>query len=463
LFSSEGTAVTQEKTSPLVVLPTLNPDGTRRRIHPEPRHGRFWRARAVVAWVLIAIFVAIPFLRMNGLPLILLDIPARRFTLFGRTFLPTDGVLLMLLLLVIFVAVILATAVLGRFFCGWACPQTVYMEFLFRPVERMLEGGRAARMRLDRKRPTARRLVKYGLFALLSLLLGNLFLAYFVGVDRLAVWITRSPLEHPSAFVVMAVTAALVMADYAWFREQMCTVVCPYARIQSVLLDPSSLLVGYDAKRGEPRRKGKPAAGSGDCIDCGACVRACPSGIDIRDGHQLECIACTACVDACDFVMDKVERPRGLVRYTTERELETGNKARMLRPRVVAYSLLLAGLVGLLLLAGRVRAEDEITLLRGAGAPFALQGELVENRIRIKIQNRGRAERSYPIALENFPEARLIAPENPLRVPADGLAETLVFVLAPKSGLAGGEREVDLVIDGKHVTYKLLGPKELPP
>jgi cytochrome c oxidase accessory protein FixG len=454
--------------APERVLPTLNADGSRRRIRPQLFPGRFFKARRIVAWLLIALFVAIPFTELNGMPLILLDVPARRFVLFGRAFLPTDGVLLMLLLLAIFVAVIWLTALIGRAWCGWACPQTVYMEFVFRPIERLCEGNRNQQLRLDQRAPGPRRILKYVLFSLLSVIVGNVFLAYFVGVDRLAQWITRPPAEHPVAFAVMAVTAALVMLDFAWFREQMCTVICPYARLQSVLVDQRSLLTGYDVGRGEPRSKGKPQPGRGDCIDCGACVRSCPSGIDIRDGVQLECIACTQCIDACDSIMDRIGKPRGLIRYGSELELATGKKARLLRPRVVVYPLVLAALIVILLITGKSRAGDEITVLRGQGAPFVLQDELVRNQIRIKVQNRGPTDKAYAISLSGIEGARMIAPENPLRVAPDGRAETTLFVLAPKSAFAAGVREVTFRVDDgrgtrSDVGYRLLGPKEVPP
>lgn len=452
--------------APERVLPTLNADGSRRRIRPKLYPGRYWRARVVTGWGLIALFVVLPFVKMNGKPVMLLDVPARRFHLFGSTFLATDGVLLMLLLLSIFVLIIWLTALLGRGWCGWACPQTVYMEFLFRPIERLFEGDRAKQIALDKqKRPSLRRVAKNLVFALLSVLVANVFLAYFVGVERLSRWVTESPLEHPTGFLVMAVTAGLVMLDFAWFREQMCTVVCPYARLQSVLLDKRSLVVAYDGARGEPRSKGKPKPGSGDCIDCNACVVTCPTGIDIREGLQLECIACTQCLDACDSIMDRIGKPRGLIRYSSQEAMETGKRPRYLRPRVLIYPLVLAGFVTALLVVGSRIGGADVTILRGIGAPFVEQPDGIQNQIRVKIENRTGDKQRYQILILDAPDAKLIAPENPLPVRAGGHESTSVFVIAPRESFHDGQRPVRFQITDesgfqKEVSYKLLGPRD---
>lgn len=450
--------------SPERVLPTLNADGTRRRVRPKLSQGRYYSRRRVVAWALIAAFALLPFLKLNHKPLILLDVVRREFTLFGRTFLATDGVLLMLLLLCVFAGIVTVTALAGRVWCGWACPQTVYMEFLFRPLERLFEGNRAAQLRLDKRGGGARRVLKNVVFLVLGALLGNLFLSYFVGVETLVHWMTSSPSEHPAPFVVMAVTSALVFFDFAYFREQMCTVVCPYARFQSVLLDTQSLVVGYDRRRGEPRTKGKPRPDRGDCIDCNACVVTCPTGIDIRDGLQLECIACAQCADACDRVMDRIGKPRGLVRYGSPRGLEGGQKSRLLRTRTAIYLAGLAGLAGALVVAGQ-GAPFDVTLLRGLGAPYVLQqGGDIQNQIRIKVRNRASETRSFDITLDAAPGVRMIAPENPLDVPAGGQRTTTVFVVAPPLGFTKGEQPIGFSVssDGSSQTveYRLLGPED---
>lgn len=450
--------------APERVLPTLNQDGTRRLIRPRVSKGRFHQWRRMVGWVLIVLFVAIPFIRLNGKPLILLDVAHREFTLFGRTFLSTDGVLLMLLMLGIFIGIVWITALVGRAWCGWGCPQTVYLEYLFRPLEYLIEGGRTRVVAADKKGAGARRVLKYAVFAVLSVALANVFLAYFVGVDRLFVWMQQSPLEHPSGFLVVAVVSGLVFFDFAYFREQMCTVICPYARLQSVLLDPKSLVIGYDGRRGEPRGRGPEA---GDCIDCFACVRTCPTGIDIRDGLQLECVACAQCIDACDAIMDRVGKPRGLIRYGTQEGLD-GDRApsllkRVLRPRTLIYPVVLLAIVGALIAVGGDRNTHEVTVLRGIGAPYTVDEDQIRNQLRIKIHNRSEAEADFRIRLSGLPEGNLIIPQNPLRVEAGDQITTTLFVEAPTSVFVRGKRDVTLSVSTdsgfeEELPYKLLGP-----
>ena len=251
--------------------------------------------------------------KINGKPLMLFDITRREFTFFGATFLPTDTFLLMLLLFSIFVGIFLVTAIWGRVWCGWGCPQTVYMEFVYRPLEVLIEGGRSRQIKTDKTGVSGRRMIKHFVFFIVSAFLANTFLAYFVGWDRLLGWMTSSPSQHPIAFGVMIGTTVLMFGDFGWFREQTCIVACPYGRFQSVLLDRQSLIVGYDEQRGEPRGKGKRKEGDGrgDCVDCSLCVTTCPTGIDIRNGLQMECIGCANCIDACDD-MTKPARPFSL-------------------------------------------------------------------------------------------------------------------------------------------------------
>lgn len=452
------------------VLATLNVDGSRRWIRPRWTDGRWGRRRRVVAYLLMALFLAVPHLHVNGRPLLLLDVVHREFTVGGVTFLATDTLLLMLLLFSIFIAIFLLTALLGRVWCGWGCPQTVWLEFLFRPIERRLEGGPGGSRRLDalgwRGQLAPARLGKHAIYLAIAVVLGNTFLAYFVGTGQLAQWVRQDPHEHWVPFAIMAITTGLVMFDFAYFREQTCLVACPYGRIQSALLDRQSLLVAYDAARGEPRGHGAPGVrtGLGDCVDCGACANACPTGIDIRDGFQLECIHCTQCIDACDAIMARVGRPRGLVRYSSREALE-GRPTRWLRPRTVLYPVALAAALTGLGLALRARGTAEVTLLRSAGAaPFLeLADGRIENQLEVKVVNRNEAPRSYRIALDGAPGAQLIAPENPMAVAPRGRRTMTIFVLAPRALFSRADLPITLrVTDGasfaQDVPSTLLGP-----
>lgn len=450
--------------APERVLPTLNADGTRNRIRPRLYPGPLHRKRRVVAWLLVVLFVGLPWLEIGGKPAIFLDVLHREFSLFGHTFLATDGVLLMLLMLSIFAAIFWTTALVGRAWCGWGCPQTVYMEFLFRPIERLFEGKREAQMELDKRGASVRRLLKNAVFLALSFALANVFLSYFVGTHALVSWVAEPPFKHLGGFLVVAVTTGLVFFDFAYFREQMCTVICPYARLQSVLLDRSSLVIGYDGKRGEPRSKGKQKAGNGDCIDCGACVVACPTGIDIRQGLQLECIACAQCVDACDSIMTRIHKPTGLIRYAAQDTLELGKKVSFVRPRVIVYSVLLLGLLVTLGSALLVKPAAEVTILRGIGAPFSESGSQVVNQIRIKVQNRTNTLQNYHVELIDLADAQLIAPEDPLPIAAGEQRTTSVFVMMPKRDFSHGRRSVRFRITDRRgyrgdFPYELLGPE----
>ena len=465
------------------VLSTLNPDGSRKWIKPKPSRGRFWRRRRVVAYALIALFSLIPYLRLSGRPVMQFNITAREFSLFGSVFYPTDTVLLALLAVGIFVTIFLLTALFGRVWCGWACPQTVYMEFLYRPIERLFEGEPGKKQ----KTGAWRRPAKHATYLVLSMFLAHTFLAYFVGVEQLRVWITRSPLDHPVSFLVMAGVTGAMMFDFAFFREQTCLVACPYGRLQSVLLDRNSLIVGYDPVRGEPRgrKRRKPRgdvslkvvdggadtggdAAQGDCIDCHKCVTTCPTGIDIRNGLQMECIHCTQCIDACDDVMDRIGRPRGLIRYSSQAVIE-GDKPRLLRPRVIVYPLILALLLTLFVGALASRRDADVTFIRAAGGmPYFRVGEgndsRIGSRVRIRVRNRTDAQVTYTFGLVDLPGGAINGLEDGLPVEAHklGTAEVVVLVPPPAFG-PHGRRSVTVRVEGSdgfghNVSYSLIGP-----
>lgn len=443
----------------------MNEDGSRRWIRPKPSAGVWNSRRRVVAYALMLLYLAIPHIQLRGKPLILLDAPRREFTLFGYTFLPTDTLLFMIFLGIVVLLVVSFTALFGRVWCGWGCPQTVWMEYLFRPLERWFEGGRAGSLGIDRGKGHLhpRRVLKYAVYAALAVILANTFLAYFVGVDQLKVWVTQSPVEQPTSFAIMAVTTILVFLDFAYFREQTCTIACPYGRWQSVLLDRASVIVAYDPGRGEPRQKGRDRTGAGDCIDCSACVQTCPTGIDIRDGLQMECIHCTQCIDACDAIMDQVGTTRGLIRYTSREALE-GAPQHLLRARTILYPAGLIVLLGIFAWQLSIKSTADVTLLRALDQPFREDADgAISNQVRVRIANRSGEARNYRLAIIGADGGQVIIPVNPFPV-AHNATETLsLFVILPKSAFTAGQHEIRLRVDDgagfdEEFPYQLLGP-----
>lgn len=430
------------------VLSTLNKDGSRRWLRPRVSPGRLLTARRVAAWVLILLFTALPYVRIGGKPAILLDLANREFTFFGKTLLATDTLLLALALLSIFIGIFLLTALLGRVWCGWACPQTVYMEFLYRPIERLFEGRHYTTGGRAELHP-ARKILKYVAFLFCSMFLAHTFLAYFVGVETLLHWVRQSPFEHPAAFLVMAAVTTLMMLDFAFMREQVCILMCPYGRLQSVLLDRRSLIVSYDPRRGEPRgkRKSKREVQDeelGDCIDCYRCVTTCPTGIDIRDGLQMECVNCAQCIDACDEVMDKVGKPRGLIRYSSQEAIETG-ASRILRPRVIVYPLILATTLTLFGITLGRKSTFDVTFLRNRNATYTQVEDRVRNVVQVKIQNRAEEARTYDVAL-GTPGATLESPDLPLTLGAGERRSIVLHVEIPSDRFERGRAALPLTV-----------------
>lgn len=454
------------------VLSTLNKDGSRRWMKPRLSVGRFWKARRITAYVLILIFTALPYIKINGKPSILLDIIAREFTFFGKTLLATDTLLLALFMMSVFVSVFLATTLAGRVWCGWACPQTVYMEFVYRPVERLFDGKPGTRPKPGAK--GFKKLLKHLIYLVISAFLAHTFLSYFVGVENLRHWIFHSPASHPVAFAVVVVTTALMLFDFGIFREQTCIVACPYGRFQSVMLDRSSLIVGYDKKRGEPRGPIRKKKGDvsldvlsqpqGDCIDCKMCVTTCPTGIDIRDGLQLECIHCAQCIDACDAVMDRIGKPRGLVRYSSQEALD-GRKRRLLRPRVVLYPLLLTVLLSAFVTVLLTKSSADVRMIREAGSLFNVLPEgRIMNQARLRVTNRTSAPVTYSavvISPDRGVDIELVPSEVTLQsnkmdsMMARVIAEPTVFTSSPIDivvrvhGTDGFEKELHFPLHGR--------------
>ncbi|PHS52237.1 MAG: cytochrome c oxidase accessory protein CcoG [Lutibacter sp.] len=378
---------------------TINDSGTRNFIFPKKPQGKFYNYRTYVAWVLLVFMVGAPFVKINGNQFLLFNVFERKFHIFGFPFWPQDFHLLVISLLVSVVFIILFTVIFGRIFCGWICPQTIFMEMVFRKIEYAIDGDRTKQIKLANQPWNAekirKRLLKWASFFIISFLISNVFLAYFIGGDVLVNYITRNPFEQIEILIKLLVFTAVFYFVFAWFREQVCIIVCPYGRLQGVLLDDKSINVAYDFVRGESEHgrkilrkdENRNDLGYGDCVDCNQCVQVCPTGIDIRNGTQLECINCTACIDACDAIMDKVGFEKGLIRYASEDNIEKKEKLKF-NARLIAYSTILTILVGVFITMLFLRNDVEATILKLPGQTFQTTNTSVINIYTIKLINK---------------------------------------------------------------------------
>jgi len=437
------------------ILGSMKQDGSRLMIHPADVKGRWMNWRRAVFAVLLAVYIAGPLLPVGGHPMIQLDVEHRRFFLFGSTFNAQDFWMVLLLVLSFAFGLLLVTAWKGRVWCGWACPQTVFLEGVYRPIERFFDGSREQRIRLAAEpmslKKFARRLGKYSVFLLVSIAIAHTATALFVSPRELFAMITEGPRQHLEAFGLTTGFTAILMFNFTWFREQFCVVLCPYGRLQSVLHDKDSVTVAYRERRGEPRGKILKAAGVeapklGDCIDCKRCVAVCPTGIDIRDGLQMECLACTQCVDACDEVMDKVKRPRGLIDFASQNELK-GEPRRTVRPRLMIYAgLMLISMTTLgVSLATRTPFEANIFRPRG-GMPFVVDGDIVRNAFEVHVFNKNPENARFTIALSGGPgEKRIVIGTPQVELASLTDAHVPVSISIPRAQL-GAPVELKLTV-----------------
>jgi len=384
---------------------TINDDGSRYFLYPADVHGWFTRWRRHLGLLLVGVYVLLPWIPVGGYPAVFLDLAERRFHFFGYTLAAQDAWLLFFALTGVGFSLFFITALLGRVWCGYACPQTVFLEHIYRRIERMVEGdGPTRRQRAAAPMSGAkfaRLVLKHGLYLVTTLVITHLFLAYFVSWPEVWHWMSAAPGEHWAAFVFMAVATGGLYFNFAWFREQLCIVICPYGRMQSALSDDHTMTIGYDAKRGEPRGKlGTPDAGA--CIDCNRCVQVCPTGIDIRHGLQLECIGCAACIDACDEVMTKVKRPTGLIRYDSYVGL-AGGKTRWVRPRTIVYFILLLIGITVASFAFSTVKPANMIVFRMTGAAYFVDHDDVRNQFMLRIVNKRNEPVTYRVALSGLP------------------------------------------------------------
>lgn len=447
--------------------PTIGKEGRRNWIYAREVTGFLTRRRGLVGWLLLAIYLGVPWLSWNGEPLLQVDVFAQRLVLFGSYYYAQDIGLFLPGFLAFIVFVFLVTAKYGRVWCGWACPQTVFLQFVFAPVERWIEGRAHVRRARDAG-PLSfdrvwRKVAKHGAFLVIAALIGNTALAYFWGKDNVLWALTNPPSVNPAGFVFVVAFTLVFYWVFAYFKEQACVIVCPYAKFQSVLLDERSLIVGYDAKRGEPRGRGAKREGLGDCVDCRQCIAVCPTGIDIRKGVQLECIACTRCIDACDDIMKAWKKPKGLIRYDSMLGL-AGKAAGGMRKRIVVYAVLMMALAGLSAWLVLTRPEVTVDALRQGREPYVMRGaDSVVNTFTLNLRNKSTHRRELGVEFaEAFPgthdwEGRRYAIGS-------GQRRSLPFtVTAPVEAFRNGFYDLDLVLrdNGDAWTFKvrLVGPR----
>ncbi|HEX6848759.1 MAG TPA: cytochrome c oxidase accessory protein CcoG [Chitinophagaceae bacterium] len=414
---------------------TINKQGNRNYIFPKKPKGKLYNFRTLTSIIYLIVFFSLPFIKVDGEPLFLFNVVQRKFIFFGQVFWPQDFFIFAIGLLTFMVFIIFFTVVFGRVFCGWACPQTIFMEMVFRKIEYWLDGDMMAQRRLKEMPWTAfkirKRAIKITVFYFISFIIANFFLAYVIGMDDVMAMIKEGIGANTGTFISLLVFTTIFFFVYYWFREQVCIVVCPYGRLQGVLLDKKSIVVAYDYVRGEPRGKVKKEKegewDTGDCVDCYACVRVCPTGIDIRNGTQLECVNCTACIDACDAIMDKVGRPRGLIRYESEENIAHSKKTRF-NWRIAAYSFVLILLTSALVVMLVTRTDVDARILRTAGQMFqTLPDGRVSNLYNIKLVNKTRKEIPVTMRLENI-KGEIAVVQKDMVVPKESYFQTSFFV-----------------------------------
>lgn len=426
-------------------LATAEKDGTRRWVYPKKVTGKWFQRRTWLSWLLLCIMFAGPFIKIGGNPLLMINIVQRKFSILGQIFWPQDTVIFAVAMLLFLTSIIVFTTAFGRLWCGWACPQTVLMEMVFRKLEYLIEGDASAQRALNNgpwnRVKILKKSVKHALFFSLSFLIGNWLLSYIIGIESLRQIVTEDPRQHLTGLMFMMLFTGVFYLIFARFREQACTFICPYGRFQSAMLDENSMVVAYDHRRGEkraPLHRNQPLAnrhaeGYGDCVNCRQCVAVCPTGIDIRNGTQMECVNCTACIDACDTVMEKIGRPPGLIRYASHDSIEKGTAFRF-TARMGLYTTVLGALVLLFFALLFTRSEVESMFLRAPGALFQQTADgKISNLYTFKIVNKTSRNLPIQLRLENIPGELKLMGSDQFILPKENLAQTSVLIsLDPK-------------------------------
>lgn len=458
-------------------IATIDTDGKRAWLFPKKPSGKFYEYRKYVSYVLLLFLFVAPFIKINGNQFLLFNVLERRFNIFGFPFWPQDLHLFVIMMLIGVVFVIFFTVAFGRLFCGWVCPQTIFMEMVFRRIEYWIDGDRGKQIRL-KKMPwnsfkIKKRLLKWFVFFIISFAIANIFLAYLIGSDELIRYITSNPFSNVSTLISLLIFTGVFYFVFAWFREQVCIIACPYGRLQGVLLDNKSIVVAYDHKRGEKeegrakfkKNEDRPTTGKGDCIDCFQCVHVCPTGIDIRNGTQLECVNCTACIDACDHMMESVNLPKGLIRYASEDNIEKNSKFKF-GPRLKGYTAVLFILVSVLIGMLFLRNDVEARILRLPGQLYEHKADnIISNVYTFKLVNKTTNDiNDVHFELVSHEGTIEIVSHDDFNLERQGLAEGTLFIEINASALSGDKDRLKIeVYSGDDLiettTTAFLGPR----